>query len=135
MKIFGMTVTREKALQTVPGNRGWWSVIREAFGGAWQKDVRVTDQDLIASPAVYSCIALIANDIGKLRARVVEVDANGIWAEAKVRSEVLARPNHYQNHIQFKQWWLTSKLRFGNAYALKQRDAAGHVVRLHVLDP
>jgi HK97 family phage portal protein len=44
-------------------------------------------------------------------------------------------PNAYQNHIQFKEWWITSKLVRGNAYALKQRDAGQVVTALHLLDP
>lgn len=135
MKLFGLSITRNKALQTVPGSsRGWWSVVKEAFAGAWQSDAKVTQTDLLASPVVYACITKIANDVGKLRARVVRKDANGIWQEAEPL-QALHQPNAYQNHIQFKQWWVASKMRSGNAYALKERDASGNVHRLHVLQP
>jgi HK97 family phage portal protein len=48
---------------------------------------------------------------------------------------VLRKPNTFQNHIQFKEWWITSKLIRGNAYALKQRDNRGVVTALYLLDP
>jgi HK97 family phage portal protein len=88
--------------------------------------------------AVYACITLIANDIGKLRHKLVEQDPKTrIWSETtnSAFSPVLRRPNNYQNHIQFKEWWITSKLINGNAYALKQRDGRGVVTALYLLDP
>jgi HK97 family phage portal protein len=48
---------------------------------------------------------------------------------------VLRRPNRYQNHIQFKEWWTTSKLIRGNTYVLKVRDGRGVVRALYILDP
>ena len=37
-------------------------------------------------------------------------------------SPVLRKPNRYQNHIQFVENWIMSKLTRGNAYVLKERD-------------
>lgn len=133
MKIFGFNIT--KAAQAVPASRGWWTAIRESFAGAWQADTTISQDDLLASPAVYSSITLIANDIGKLRARLVRKSSTGIWQEEGKQPSLLHRPNSYQNHVQFKQWWLASKLRFGNTYALKQRGAGDVVEALHVLSP
>lgn len=118
-------------------SRGWWPWVKEPYTGAWQKNDEWTADTVLAYHAVYACITLIANDIGKLRETLVEQDANGIWREIKVPafSPVLKRPNRYQNHIQFKQWWMTSKLIRGNAYALKQRDNRGIVTNLYLLDP
>src|SRR5690606_19981929 len=45
------------------------------------------------------------------------------------------KPNRFQNHIQFKEWWAMSKLTRGNTYALKQRDRRGVVVAQYLLDP
>ena len=50
-------------------------------------------------------------------------------------SPVLRKPNHWQTHIQFFANWVESKLVFGNAYVLKERDARNVVTRLYVLDP
>lgn len=86
---------------------------------------------------VYSCVSRISQDIGKLRPKLVERDAHGIWTEVDVAafSPVLRKPNSYQNHIQFKEWWLISKLSSGNAYILKERDQRNVVVALHLVDP
>lgn len=135
MNIFGLNITKTKAAQAVPSSRGWWSVVREAFAGAWQADTKISTEDLMASPTVYSCCTLVANDIGKLRARLVALDAQGIWVPSKKQPAILHCANSYQNHIQLKQWWVMSKLRFGNAYVLKQRGPGGEVVALHVLNP
>lgn len=139
MRWFRSTVRKAApALQTVRDSRGgWWPWIREPFAGAWQRNQEWTADTVLAHHAVYGCVTLIASDIGKLRPKLVEQDENGIWSEtaSTAFSPVLRKPNHYQNHIQFKEWWETSKLIRGNAYALKQRDARGVVTRLYLLDP
>lgn len=119
------------------GSQSWWPIVREPYAGAWQQNNEWTLDTVIAHHAVYACITLIANDIGKLRQRLVEQQADGTWREVEspAFSPFLRRPNRYQNHIQFKQWWITSKLIKGNAYALKQRDARGVVVAQYLLDP
>lgn len=96
-----------------------------------------TPQTVVAHHAVYSCITRIAQDIGKLRPKLVEKDDNDIWTEttSPAFSPVLTRPNRFQNHIQFKEWWITSKLFSGNAYALKERDDANRVRAIYILDP
>ena len=119
-------------------SRGWYPWIQEPYSGAWQQNAEIRQDDLLCSPIVYACVTLIANDIGKLRTTLVERSKNGTWNEVEYNSpfwSVLRSPNSYQNQIQFKQWWFTSKLRFGNAYALKERDARGVVTRLYLLDP
>src|SRR5690606_27662586 len=61
----------------------------------------------------------------------------GIWRETEnaAFSPVLRRPNRYQNHIQFKEWWVISRLLHGNTYVLKERDKRGVVKALYILDP
>lgn len=116
----------------------WWPIVQEPFTGAWQQDGSISQEDQLSSPVVYSCITLIANDIGKLQPRIVKKTSEGIWEEIDQNHpnwRALKKPNRYQNHIQFKQWWITSKLRSGNAYALKERDARGMVKSLYLLDP
>lgn len=134
-KLFGQ---RKAAPQLSPvGNRGWYPLLREGYAGAWQQNAEWSVDTVLAHHAVYACITLIANDIGKLRQRLVKMDSDGIWSEttSPAFSPVLRRPNRYQNHIQFKQWWITCKLVRGNAYALKVRDNRGVVVALYLLDP
>ena len=138
MKLFGWEITRQKAASLSPVySRGWYPLVHEPYSGAWQQNMEWTPDTVLAHHAVYACITLIANDIGKLRHKLVELDSEGIWTETKspAYSPVLRRPNRYQNAIQFKQWWITSKLIRGNTYAIKQRDNRGVVVGLYILDP
>ncbi|AOV02396.1 phage portal protein [Delftia tsuruhatensis] len=139
LRALGASARSKSVLSSVPGSgRGWFPWVSEPYAGAWQRDDELKVKDVLCSPIVYACITLIANDIGKLRARLVKKDDNGIWSEVETSSPFwlpLRNPNRYQNHIQFKQWWMMSKLRFGNTYALKERDNAKRVVRLYVLDP
>lgn len=125
------------SLQSLPNRHGWVPFLSEPFGGAWQRNIEVAKEDMLAYPAVFSCITLIANDIAKLRPRLVKLDENGIWLETKnaAYDPVLRRPNRYQNRIQFFQAWITSLLINGNTYILKERDNRNVVVGLYVLDP
>lgn len=140
MRLLGMEITRAKkaAPQLSPvGSRGWSPIVREGYPGAWQRNDEWSVDTVLAYHAVYACITLIANDIGKLPQRLVALSSDGIWSEtpSPAFSPVLRRPNRFQNHIQFKQWWITSKLIRGNAYGLKVRDNRGVVVAIYVLDP
>lgn len=139
MRIFGRELTFKRAPMSPPGTGlgGWWPIIKEPYSGAWQKNDSWTNESVLSHYAVYACVTLIANDIGKLRQRLMELDANGIWKETTSASfsPVLKKPNNYQNHIQFKQWWQTSKLISGNTYGLKQRDQRGVVTSIYLLDP
>lgn len=124
-------------LQTIDTRGSWWGLVREPFPGAWQQNASINMDTVLAFHAVYSCITLIAADIGKLPFNLIRKDRAGIWSPITDRnySPVITKPNRSQNHIQFKEWWITSKLIRGNTYVLKQRDRDGFVVRLYVLDP
>jgi HK97 family phage portal protein len=119
--------------------------IREAFGGAWQSGIVIdrTPATLLAFSAVYACVTGIASDIAKMRIKLNR-NVNGIWEEIDYTHgndgltpvlALLRRPNGYQNRIQFITCWILSKLLYGNAYVLKQRDSSGVVVALYVLYP
>lgn len=129
-----------KAIGLAPiysGGGGWWPRIREPYTGGWQRNDEWTADTVLAYHAVYACVTLISSDIGKLRPRLVVADPNDIWTETTnpAFTPVLLRPNRYQNHIQFKEWYITSKLVRGNTYVLKQRGLRGVVVALYPLDP
>ncbi|WKL57246.1 phage portal protein [Asticcacaulis sp. ZE23SCel15] len=82
-------------------------------------------------------MTLIAGDVAKNRIKFVKREG-GVWVETThlVYSALLRKPNHYQNHIQFIESWMLSKLGpYGNTYVLKQRNVRGVVVALYVLDP
>ncbi len=122
---------------TRPASSGFWPwLIREPYAGAWQKNDALVPQNLLANATVFACVTLIAADIAKLRPKLTERDGD-VWVETTnpAYSPVLRKPNGYQNHIQFKESWMISKLRAGNTYGLKQRDSRGVVNGMYVLDP
>jgi HK97 family phage portal protein len=131
---------RKQFLSRVTGNVSWswFGNILESFAGAWQKNVEADSEDaLLRNSAVYSCITGISTDVAKMR---IKLDRNekGIWKEITSQSpflSVLRKPNHYQNRIQFLEQWIISKLVYGNAYILKQREGRGMVSRLYPLHP
>lgn len=138
MRLFGFEITRVKAARALSPVRSVWTTIYESFAGAWQRNVEVNQQAVLAYFAVYSCITLISADIGKLRLRLVERTRSGVWEEVEGVSPfwpVLRKPNRYQTRQKFIEQWVTSKLIHGNTYVLKERDARGIVVSMYVLDP
>lgn len=143
MRILGLEISRARkkaaTLSSVSGRGGWWPLIREPWTGAWQRNREISPDTALAYHAVWACVTLIASDVGKLRQRYMERSVSGIWTEVKNPdfSPVLRKPNHYQNHIQFKAHWLLSKLMRGNTYALKVRGdrGTGNVLKLYILDP
>ncbi len=133
----GLVSTIKKALSPVTqGRRGWFSIM-ESFPGAWQHNVEVKFDSVLSHHADFTCRTLIASDIAKLRIKLMEQDADGIWTETKRKrfSSVLNKPNHYQNRIQFMEHWVLSKLQTGNTYVLKKRNGRQEVEALYVLDP
>lgn len=138
MKLLGLDIRRqEKALAPVSAYRGGWTTILESFAGAWQRNITVNRDNVLSNPANFACKTLIASDIAKLRVKLVQKDSNGIWSEVEnpAYSPVLRKPNLFQTRIQFWESWILSKLSFGNAYILKERDNRNVVVALYVLDP
>jgi HK97 family phage portal protein len=137
MKLFGLDITKA-APSPVPvsDSRGWYPIY-ESFAGAWQRNITIDQQAVLAFHAVFSCMTLIAGDIAKNRVKLVAKDASGIWTETEnpAYSPVLRKPNRYQTRIQFWENWLLSKLSRGNTYVLKQRDNRNVVTALYVLDP
>lgn len=138
MRFLGFEITRpkttEKALNSVESDG--WKRIFDWRPGAWQTHSQYRSEDsVLAYHAVFSCTTLIASDTGKLRP-MVQVVNDGIWKERKTAvTDILERPNTYQNHLQFKEYWLLSKLIHGNTYVLKIRDRGSIIRGLVVLDP
>lgn len=144
MRLFGFDIARrreEKAAVPAGLDRGWWPVVRESFPGAWQRNITVDHQAVLAHHAVFACITLIASDVAKLRVKLVRRDGpsadRAIWVETEnpAYSPVLRKPNRFQTRIQFWESWMLSKLSRGNTYVLKERDARNIVTGLYVLDP
>ncbi len=144
MRLFGLDIRRTKAAvnpvswPTTVTNLGGWRTILEPFAGAWQRNIEIRTESVLSFAAVYACVTLISSDIGKLRVKLVEQDADGIWQEIthdSPKAPVLRKPNSYQTRIQFFEHWMLSKLIHGNTYVLKDRDQRGIVTGLYVLDP
>lgn len=142
MKFFGLTIGRQKSADDTAhlsdAEGGWWPVLREGFAGAWQANITIRRDTLLAFTAVYACVTRISRDIGKMPLQLKKKLPNGIWVDIDRNSPylpVLVKPNTYQSRAQFVQQWLISKLLVGNTYILKVRDNRGIVVRMFVLDP
>lgn len=138
MKVFGINITRQKALDAVGGTwRNAWRVISEPFAGAWQRNIEEKRGDLLTYPTLYACIMRISSDIGKLPFSLRSRDSNGVWTEVAnpAYDPVLRKPNGFQTPAQFREYWIITKLTQGNAYILKRRDERNVVVGLYVLDP
>ena len=140
MRLLGFEVSRAKGagLSAVPSAAGWFGLLRESYGGAFQQNVVVdAPRQILAFSAVFACVTLIAADIAKLGVMLMAEDASGIHARLKTFSPyqaVLQKPNRYQSWFKFMEQWIVSKLLYGNAYILKERDARGIVTDLYVLE-
>lgn len=130
---------RINALTAIDSRGGWLSLIRESFGGAWQQGIVLDGpRNLFTFSPIFACTDLISGDIGKCRPMLKRRDENGIYVEVEDGSpflQILRKPNHFQNWIQFIETWVLSKLFHGNTYAYKERDGRGMVSALYVLDP
>jgi len=144
MRIFGMDFKlgskKDVGLLSPVDNRGaWgWGIIREAWAGAWQSNVEIRRDTVLQNTTVFACITLIASDIAKLCWKLQKYNATDkIWEDGSspAFNQIIDKPNRYQNHIQFKEQWLISKLSRGNTYVLKERDKRGVVTALYILDP
>lgn len=117
-----------------------WGWISESFAGSWQQNLTLDNQQtVLAFSAVYACISLIAGDIAKLRLKLLRRNGD-FWPELAEGDQspylkLLYRPNHYQSRFQFIEYWVLSKLGWGNSYVLKERDQRGVVSALYVLNP
>lgn len=144
MRVLGRTISLRGAIAAVgkafglsPVQQWWgsWTRAWESFTGAWQQNVTVDRETVSAYWAVFACATLIAGDIAKLPAKVMQRDkVTGIFAETLLRP-VLRKPNSYQTRLEFFFCYIMSKLLHGNAYVLKVRDERGFVIAMHVLDP
>lgn len=136
MGFFGNLFGKKKSLQGVHSGGGWTPMVQEPYMGAWQKNDELRREDLIAHPAVFSCISLISQDIGKMGI-LLKKQKGGILVNAPIPKDlvVLKRPNHYQNWQQFLEFWMVCRKLRGNTYVFKIRDVFGQVVRLVLLNP
>lgn len=136
-------LARLKSFMAVPtwglSRNPLWSP-REGLTGAWQRNIEVeSKENLLTFSAVFACVSLIADDISKLRIKLLRQNATSfIWQEVIANSPfwpVLRKPNKFQTRVQFISAWIVCKLLNGNTYVLKERDNRGIVVAMYILDP
>jgi HK97 family phage portal protein len=160
LNLFGFNISRAKVIESLSLTKAapsslqsvssaswmnnWFGPVLESFTGAWQRNITVDPQtSLLAFSAVFACVTGIAGDIAKMRIKL-DRDEEGIWTEItephgnSVESRalpVLKKPNRYQTRIKFIEQWIVSKLLYGNAYILKERDnLRGPITALYVLN-
>jgi HK97 family phage portal protein len=139
-KAFGALARSTRAATPIaPSRGGWYPIIREPFTGAWQQNQEITADSVLGYAPVYTCVTLIAQDIAKMRLRLVQQSDtdDDVWLPVtnSAYSPVLRKPNRYQTTIKFVEQWMLSKLIHGNTYVLKERDQRGVVSALYVLSP
>lgn len=137
MRIFGLEIKRAQLSPVPGGGGGGWFRIKEAFSGAWQRNIEEKHATVLCYPTLYACLARVSRDIGTMPFVLKKKQDNGIWVEVEntAHSPVLRKPNHFQTDQQFREQWVLSLLIAGNSYILKERDNRGVVVKLYVLDP
>lgn len=131
----GMFDWLRRTKSATPVTTRGWTTINEPYMGAWQHNQEITRDDQVAFHAVFACIGLISRDMGKLPITVGAMRDGVRQVTPSPADKLLAQPNPYQNTQQFIEYWITSKLRRGNAYILKLRDVFGDLYRLYVLNP
>ena len=134
-----LQVTTKNTPQTIEeyGRQGYgWRTVHEPFTGAWQRNIELRLEDILANPFVFRANNLISSDIAKMEL-CVQKRSGDIWVnnEKHPVCKLLRRPNNFQNRIQFVTNWQLSKLIFGNTYVLKRRDVRGAVTSMTVLHP
>lgn len=131
----GLMFKAASYLAPISSGYGFWPLIRESYTGAWQHNVVVVRQTVIENWAVFSCVTLIAGDIAKMPATVMQYSRTLKIFESTLQRPVLRKPNHFQTRIEFFKSWIFSLLLNGNTYILKERDAERKIVALYILDP
>lgn len=140
--IAGLAPAMQSSQNSLLGFLGFGGGVHEPFTQAWQRnmeDKNPRDRVMLAFSAVYSCVAIISQDIAKMTLRAMHIDEkDGVTqrvANGSPYQRVLANPNDYQSSLQFVQYMVSCILMRGNAYILQVLDNRGVPRSLHVLNP
>lgn len=119
-----------------PVDGGTWVRVGDPTMGAWQRneEIIVSKHDQLAHYAVFSCVSLIASDVGKLKLQTKK-EKNGVKqvCDSKV-NKLLDKPNRHQTTQQFLEAWATSKATHGNTYVWKVRNIFNEIWQLVILN-
>lgn len=100
MNLLGMTIARVKGALVIGRTKSMvsaltagdvWGRVREPFTGAWQRNMELDNRAcVLAFSAVYSCVSIVSQDVGKLRCKLTEKTKDGIWVEITRSSPFIA---------------------------------------------
>ncbi len=115
-----------------------WLIDWTRGGQATVSGERVSPSTAMHTSAVYACVNVRSEDVGKLPCIMYQRLADGgkrRAVEHPLYSIVRDRPNPRMTALEFRQMMQAHKDLRGNAYALKEFDARGQVVALWPLVP
>jgi HK97 family phage portal protein len=87
----------------------------------------------LSSSAVYSCVAVISQEIARLKVYHYRdlPDGGRVKVKTSPAARVMRRINNYQTPSDFWLNYISACCLSGNAYAVAERDAVGRIVALH----
>jgi HK97 family phage portal protein len=87
----------------------------------------------LASSAVYACVAVIAQEVARLKVYHYRDTPDGgrVKVKGSPAARVMRRINNYQTPSDFWLNYISACCLSGNAYAVAERDAVGRIVALH----
>lgn len=108
---------------------GYGNVIEEPFAGAWQSNISLKPDNALQNYALFSCVTMIANDIGLMEPELRRESDTGPWVLDKSRvykkiRKLLEYPNSYQTSQQFLSEWSYNLSKNGNFYYFIEWDYA-----------
>jgi len=125
---------RSPVARATPGT----SVLFPADGGYrnnwWQLGTTpATKKTALTSSAVYACVAVIAQEVARLKVHHWRDTPDGgrVKVKGSPAARVMRRINHYQTPSDFWLNYISACCLSGNAYAVAERDAVGRIVALH----
>lgn len=116
----------------------WQSWFLDMFSsGNTSTGISVTEELSLGVTAVYACINILGNSIGKLPFQAFEKTNEGRkrLKEHSVAKLIETRPNPFQTPFTFKKMLETHRGLWGNAYANIEFDRYGFPVALWPLNP
>ena len=108
------------------------------FIGNSNSGVRVDELRAMQTSAVYACVKILSETVASLPLHLYKKGKDGKNEQAEEHplfSCLYETPNEEMTSFEFRETMMTSLLLWGNAYARKIRDRAGHVCELWYLKP
>jgi HK97 family phage portal protein len=111
------------------------------FGGGWgvrsATGIQITQQTAMACDAVMACVSLLAEDVAKLKPRLVQRFEDGRRKPAVNQPfhQLTRRPNDWQTWQEFATMMMVGLLLRGNGYAVIVRDGRGRPIYLVPINP